>query len=467
MNYDKLGKDILQSVGGHENVNRVMNCATRIRFSLHDDSKIEKKKIESLEGVFGTAQNSEQFQVIVGGDKVEAVFAAINKRMPQGEKVVQTVSENNDGKFSISKILLSGLNVISEILTPLVPALAASGMLKVLLLLSTQLNIMTTDSSTYAILEVFSDSIFYFMPVITAYLAAKYFKTNQVLAIVLAGILIHPSFIGLFGGDAPVKLLGLTLTSVSYNGTIIPSILMAWAMSKIEPLVDRISPNMIKVFFKPLLLMIIVAPLTLLLIGPFSVWLGNGFGAITTAMYDKFGWLAVGILGALLPFSVLTGLNRALTPISIQIFTELGHEPLFRTAYIPGNMTQGGAALAVAMKTKNKKFKQVAYSASVTTLLSGITEPSLFGVLVKVKKPLIATSIAGFIAGSYAGLMGVSGYALAVPGILSIPMFIGPDPMNLVHALITYGISIGLSFVLTWVIGFDDIPEDDGEYAVE
>ncbi len=463
-----IGQKILEKVGGPSNINRLTHCATRLRFSLHDDSIVDEKSIESLSGVYGTAKNSEQFQVIVGADKVEEIFKIINgtSNNMSKESPVDKV-ENKDKKFSFKNIILKGLNVLSEILTPLVPALAASGMLKVILLLLVQLNVTDSSSSTYQILNVFSDAIFYFLPVITAYLAAQYFKTNAVLAVVFAGVLIHPAFVSLFESGDPVQFLGLTLTKVSYNGTLIPSILMVWVMSKVEPAVDKISPKMIKVFFKPLVIMLIIAPLTLLLIGPFSVWIGNGFGSITTAMYDRFGWLAVGVLGALLPFSVLTGLNRALTPISIQIFTELGYEPLFRTAYIPGNMTQGAAALAVAFKTKNKEFKQVAFSASLTTLLSGITEPSLFGVLVKVKKPLIATTIAGFVAGAYAGIMGVNGYALAVPGFLSIPMFIGENPMNLVHALITYAISIVLSFVLTLLIGFDDIPVGEEEYSSE
>lgn len=460
VDYEKIAEEIVKEVGGVDNIDRLVHCATRLRFSLNDDSIVDENKVERISGVMGVVKSKQQFQVIVGGDKVNEIYQLINNKLTnKAKKPVQKSSEKTS--FSIKNTLMNLLNVVSEILTPIVPALAASGMLKVILLLLTQLNIMTNESTTYIILNTMSDTVFYFLPLITAYLAAEYFGTDKVLAVVFVGVLLHPNFIGLFEAGEPVSFLNLPVTEGAYNGTLIPSIILVYLMAKLDPIADKLSPNMIKIFFKPLLLMFMIVPAGILLIGPLGNWLGAGFGALITSMYDKLGWLAVGILGALLPFSVLTGLNRALTPISIQIFTQLGYEPLFRTAYIAGNMTQGAAALAVAVRTKNKEFKQVAYSAATTTLLSGITEPSLFGVLVKVRKPLIATTIAGFFGGAYLGIMGVNGYALAVPGILSIPMFIGDDPMNLVHALIGFVISIVGSFVLTLIIGFDDIPEEE------
>lgn len=462
MDNKQMAETILREVGGEENIKNLVHCATRLRFSLYDDSVAEVDSVNKIPGVIGTAKTKEQFQIILGGGKVNNVYDEINKNLT-GK--VDNNTQLKGEKFSISGLVLKGLNVISEVLTPMVPALAAAGMLKVILLMLTQFDIVADTSTTYQILNVLSDTVFYFLPIITAYLAAEYFKTDKVLSVVVAGVLIHPTFIELFSTFDIVTFFNLPITTGSYSGAIIPSLLMVWFMAKIEPIVDRFSPSMIKIFFKPLVIILIVAPITLLVFGPVGTWVGAAFGGAVNWLYDEIGWLAVGITGALLPFSVLTGLNRALTPMSIQIFTELGHDPLFRTAYIPGNMTQGAAALAVAFKTKNKQFKQIAFSASATTLLSGITEPSLFGVLVKVKKPLIATTIAGFLGGSYAGLMGVSGYALAVPGFLSIPMFMSEDPNNLIHAMIAYAISIIGSFVLTLIIGFDDIPEEEYEEA--
>lgn len=472
MSYEDACQDIIKGVGGVNNIKTFVHCATRLRFTLGDVNKLNKKEINSITEVMGIAEGSGQIQLIVGADKVNEmsrlIETSINKQPfldahenPENNKACR---QNEDIPIhkKFSTILMNLLNGFSQILTPLVPALAAAGMLKVVLLMISKIGLLTPTDPTYSVLNLISDSIFYFMPLITAFLSAKYFKTDMVLATVCAGVLIHPTFIKLLS-EQSLLFLGIPVAKVNYSGTILPIIVMVWVLSKIEPIADKLSPKIIKIFIKPMIEMLIIVPLTLWLLGPIGNWVGQGLGDLVTIMYDKVGWLAVGILGGLLPFCVLTGLNRALTPLSIQIYTTLGYEPLFRTAYIAGNMTQGAAALAIAFKTKNKRFKQIAFSAAFTTLLSGITEPSLFGVILKAKRSLIAVFLGGVIGGVYTGLTGVKAYAMAVPGFLSLPMFIGDNPYNFINAVIGFIISIIATFVLTLIIGFDDIKEFDSD----
>lgn len=460
MAYEQLATDIIQAVGGKDNIENVIHCMTRLRFTLLDQSIADDERIKDMQGVITVAKNSQQYQIIIGNHVAEVYEEIVNQL---GASNFSSTKPKVKEKKTIGGLLNQGLNILSEILTPLIPALAAAGMLKVILLILSQTKVLTETSTTYVILMAISDATFYFLPIIVAYLSAEYFKTNKVLAIVFAGTLLHPNFINLVKTGDPISLFGLPVHAIEYSNSMIPALLMVGVMIYIEKFAEKVSPNVIKVFFKPLLMMLIIPPVTLLVLGPIGDYIGKGIGFVATYSFEHFGWITIAILSALLPFAVLTGLNRALTPISIQIYTNLGYEPLFRVAYIGANMAQGAAALAVALKTKNKELKQIAFAASSTTLLSGITEPSLFGVNIKLKKTLIAASIGGGLAGAYAGLMGVKAYAMAVPGLLSIPMFIGPTANNLIHAIIAFAIVIVTTFVLVFVFGFEDIEEKTPE----
>ena len=464
MDYEKLGLQIINLVGGKDNINNLVHCVTRLRFSLNDRSKAKTEQIKELDGVITVVETSQQYQVVIGND-VNIVYDIIMKQL--GYSVEDTIEHSNNNtkeKLSIRGSINKALTALSEILTPLVPALAASGMLKVILLILSQTHILSTKSTTYIILTVISDAVLTFLPIITAYLAAEYFKTNKVLAMVFASALIHPTFMELLTksieSGKSIDYFSIPVLPVKYVGSIIPALLMVLFMVPVEKFAEKISPKMIKVFFKPLLMMLIIPPVTFIVLGPIGDLVGTGIGNLTTFSFNHFGGVIVGVLAAFLPFAVLTGLNRALTPISIQIMAKLGHEPIFRVAYIGTNMAQGAAALAVGIKSKNKKTKQLAFSSATATLISGVTEPSLYGVNLKFKTPLIAASIGGGIAGVYAGLTGVTAYAMAIPGISSIGMFIGPNPSNLINAIISYVIAIVSTFVLTLVIGFKEDTQD-------
>lgn len=459
MNYEKLANDILSLIGGKNNVSRLTHCITRLRFNLKDESKADETKLKELDGVIGIIKQNGQFQVIIGND-VDKVFDILMPKL--NLKNINSVNTKKVGIFS------QVIDAVSSILSPLIPPLAAAGMIKVLLLILTMINILSSESGTYTVLNMVADAVFYFMPLLVAYSAAEKFNCNRVMAIALAGILIHPTYTALIGvEDASLSFLGITIPLVKYNATVLPTLMMVWFMSYVEHFAEKISPKVIKVFFQPLLVMLIVAPVTYIVIGPIGNYAGTLLASVISAVQAEANWLAVAILSSVYSLLVMVGMHRALTPIGLSLFTSLGYEPLMKAASLCSNFSQAASCLAVACKTKNKELKQIAGSAATTAFVSGITEPAMYGITLKLKRPLIACIISSAIAGIYAGLVGVKAYAYATPGIFSFAMFMGPDGSNIIHAIIAALIAIIGAFVLTWLFGFEEPEEDINDDVIE
>lgn len=459
MEFEQLANEILSSIGGRGNVEKVTHCITRLRFNLIDESIVDDSKVKKIEGVMGIIHQSGQYQVIVGND-VDKVFDCLLPKLDK--KSIENKSKQNVG--IVSRII----DYVSSILSPLIPPLAAAGMLKVILLILTLLNILTADSDTYKVLDFVSDSVFYFMPLIVAYSASVKFKCNSVMAIALAGVLLHPNFTALVGKEgASLSIIGVPISLVKYSATVLPTLMMVWFMSYVEHFAEKVSPKVIKVFFKPLLVMLIVAPVTLVIIGPIGNTAGLLLANVFTYLLDKHGWLAVALLSSVYSLLVMVGMHRALTPIGLSLYNTLGYEPLMKAAALCSNFAQASACVAVAIRTKNKELKQVASSAATTAFISGITEPAMYGVTLRLKRPLIACIISSAIAGVYAGVTMVKAYAYATPGLFSFAMFMGPDGMNIVHAIIAALITIIGAFVLTLIFGFDDPVDTDEKGEIE
>lgn len=454
MNFEQLANEILKSIGGSKNVEKLTHCITRLRFNLCDESIVDDTKVKQISGVMGVVKQSGQYQIIIGNDVDKVYDCLVTKLDGKNEGIKQ---KKNVG------IVNRVIDYISSILSPLIPPLAAAGMLKVILLILTLLNVLNAESDTYKVLDFISDSVFYFMPLIVAYSASVKFKCNSVMAIALAGVLLHPTFTSLIGQEgASLSIVGAPISIVKYNATVLPTLMMVWFMSYVEHFAEKVSPNVIKVFFKPLLVMLIVAPVTLVIIGPIGNTAGLLLANVFTYLLDKHGWLAVALLSSVYSLLVMVGMHRALTPIGLSLYNTLGYEPLMKAAALCSNFAQASSCVAVAIKTKNKELKQVASTAATTAFISGITEPAMYGVTLRLKRPLIACIISSGIAGVYAGITMVKAYAYATPGLFSFAMFMGPDGMNIIHALIAALISIVGAFVLTLIFGFDD-PLDDAD----
>lgn len=456
--YIVVANKLIYAMGGKENIKQVFHCMTRLRFYVKDKNKIDENEIKKLELVSGTNWSNDQFQVIIGNE-VDAVYKALVKKGVPSEDSAQSESQ---GGSILSKVITA----ITGCMTPLIPALTAGGMIKVVLTLLSTFNLVSTDSSTYQVISFVGDSVYYFMPMLIAANAAKVFKVNQALALFIAGVFLHPNFVAMVAEEAPITLFMLPVTKFSYSYSVIPVILMVWLMHYIEEGVDRITPKMGKIILNPTLVMLISAPIALVVVGPLGGIIGDGLAVAVNFLSDKLGFVIVGILAAAFPFIVMTGMHHALTPIGLNAIATGGCDTIIFVPQICANIAQGGASLAVALKTKDSKMKQLA-SASGISAIMGITEPALYGVTLKLKRPVIAAAIGAGIGGIVGGLLQVSLY-LAQNCIMAIPAFIGERGMsNVVFGIIMMVVSFVGAFVLTLVFGFEDEKPEEEEQKNE
>lgn len=452
MNHYELAKEILVLVGGSENIAQLNNCATRLRMNLKDESKIDLNKIKEIQGVLGAAKKSGQYQIIIGTD-VANVCDEIRKM----GQITESTAPNQK-----TKKLDALMDIFASIFTPVIPAITAAGMIKAILVICVLFG-MNKESQVYIIFNFIADAGFYFLPVMLAFSSAKKLGCNPYLAVMMGGILLHPSFTKMVSAGDPVFFLGLPVKLVNYGSSVIPIILAVWLMVYVERFADKISPKPVKFFMKPTLTILIVAPIVLIVLGPLGSYVGTVIATVTDFLNSRVSWLVPMLMGAFMPLLVLTGMHWSFLPILMTSYSTYGYEAVMGPGSLVSNICQGAAAFCVALKTKDKQFKQQASSAGITALM-GITEPAMYGVTIKYRKVLLSVMLGGGAGGFYAGLMGVVRYTSGTPGLLSLPIFIGDNPMNVIHALISCLIGFCITFVLTWFYGFKE-PETDG--AVE
>ncbi|SEN97485.1 beta-glucoside-specific PTS transporter subunit IIABC [Paenibacillus sp. OK076] len=453
MNHKQLAQSIMELVGGNDNINTAIHCSTRLRLTLKNPDLAKTAEIKNLDGVIGAVNSGGQYQVIIGND-VGYVYNELAKMVDTQQS--SEVLEKKKADYSPKGLFNTFASVIAGIFQPIIPAIAASGMLKALLLLATVTGLMSKESQTYTVLSVMSDAAFYFLPVLLAYSSANKFKTNPFVAVLFAGIMLHPNMIGLLGGEDPVSFIGLPVASVQYASSVVPIILTVWFMSYIERFADKVSPGPVKIFLKPLIVILIVAPIALIVLGPLGMYLGTGMSNLIYWIQDKIGWLTVVIMAILMPLIVMFGMHKVFYPIIFAALASPGYETLVLVAMLASNMAQGAGSLAVSFKSKDVKLKQVALSAGISGVF-GITEPALYGVHLRLKKTLFACMIGAGIGGLFAGIVNLKAYAAVGPGIASMPMFISEDNMNIIYAIITMLISSIIAFIAVYVIGFQDV----------
>ena len=422
------------------------HCATRLRLNFKDESKVDLEAVKKVEGVIGAVKKGGQYQIIIGTD-VAQVMNEVNK--------LGKITGGESGQEKKENLINRLMSVIAGIFTPIIPALIAGGMVKAVLTLLTFFKVVDSASQTYYIINFIADTPFYFLPVLVAISTAAKLKCNMYLAAVIGAALLHPNCTSLVSAAEPVSFIGLPVTLISYGSSVIPSILAIWLMSVVEPFADKISPKPIKFLSKPLITVIIVAPITFIVLGPLGYTVGSALAVAADFLNQNVGWLVPTLMGAFMPLLVMTGMHWSFTPIIMQSYASYGYEAIMGPGSFVSNICQGAASLAVALKTRNKEMRQIATSAGITALL-GVTEPAMFGVTLKLKKPLYAVMIGGACGGLYAGLNGVVRYTSGTPGLASFAVFIGENPMNIVHAFISVGIGAAITFVLTLVFGFED-----------
>lgn len=456
MNYQELAKEILRYVGGESNVAMVTHCATRLRFNLKDSGKAETEALKKVQGVLGVVEKGGQFQIVIGND-VPNVFKEINAL---GNFDSKNTTDQQGKKGGVLNIVF---DTIAGIFTPFLPALTGAGMIKAVMAILVAFKVVSPESQMYAILNFVGDAAFYFMPIMLAYSAAQKFKTNPYLAMTLGGILLHPGFTGMVDAakesGAPIKLLGLSVPLVSYASSVIPIILTVWLMSYVHKFADKISPKVIKFFTVPLITIAITAPIMLIAVGPLGNYIGELVASGISFVDEKAGWLTPLIIGTLSPLLVMGGMHYAIVPFGVNNLATLGYDTMVGPGMLASNIAQGGAVLAVAFKTKNKNFKQLASSAGITAVC-GITEPAMYGVSLRLKRPLYAVMLGGGVGGLLAGILGVRRFMSGSPGLLTLPAYIGDPLTNLGFAVLVCAVSFVTAFVATLILGFEDVEDE-------
>lgn len=449
MTYKETAKAILVAVGGEKNIQQVTHCVTRLRLVLKDDELVDDQIVKAIPNVIGVMRKNGQYQIILGND-VNNYYQAF---LSLGHFDNQDEAHPSKAKGTIIERLIE---TIAGVITPLIPALLGGGMLKVVGILLPMLGLASADSQTVAFINFFGDAAYYFMPVMIAYSAAARFKVTPVLAATVAGILLHPSFVAMVAEGKPLVLFGAPVTPASYGSSVIPILIMVYLMQYIEKWVNRLVPSVMKSFLQPTLIILVSGFLALVVVGPLGVIIGQGLSNTMLAIYHVAPWLALAILGAIMPLVVMTGMHWAFAPIFLAASVATP-DVLILPAMLASNLAQGAAAIAVAFKAKQKQTRQVALAAGISALLAGITEPALYGVTLKFKKPLYAAMISGGLVGAFIGFVNIASYTFVVPSIIGLPQYINPaGGANFTNALIAASATIVLTFILTWFLGIDE-----------
>lgn len=470
MDFKELAALILEHIGGKSNVKSVVHCATRLRFTLSDDSKADTEKIKKAKGVLSVVNAGGQYQIVIGPDVPQLYQEVISLGGFEAAAAVDDPeAEKEDNRSQLSKILES----IAGIFQPIIPAITGAGLLKALMALFAWLGWLKTGTQTYTILNAMADAAFYFMPVLLAASCARKFKCNQGNALALAGILVYPSFMSLMSGKEAVTFLGfLPVTRAPYASSVIPIILGVWFMSIVEHWAQKVSPRAVKFFSVPLASLLIGGTVTITLLGPVGAWASGLINSLFTWMNASIPWLVPTLVGIFSPLLVMTGTHYGLIPIGTNNLATVKWDSVV-IGMLPSNIAQGAAGLAVALRSKNPDTKQQAGSAGLTAVL-GITEPVLYGVNMRFTFPLYAAMIGGGLGGLYMGLTRVARFAGGSPGLLVLPGYIphaeaaalGYTMTNFMNAVIG---GVVIAFIGSWVACniFYDIWAKKGKIPVE
>lgn len=445
--YHSLAQTIVKLVGGKENINEVYHCVTRLRFKLKNESIADISALESTDGITGVIQNAGVFQIIIGTHVAE-VFEEL-------EELIDINSSNFKKPNKNKSIINIIIDFVAGTFQPVIPALSGSGMIKAVLALLVVFDIITTDSQTYYLLNMFADGVFFFLPMLLAFTEAQKLKCNPILAVGVAAMMLHPNWSTLVQANEPVSFFSvIPFTLASYTSSVIPIIIVILVQSYIERLLKRWIPKSVDLVFVPMLTFIIMGTLAFSVLGPIGNILGGYLAKFFTFLNTNASWAPSVIVGGFLPIMVIFGLHNGIAPLGVIQLGQLGYDSIFGPGAICSNIAQATASAIVAFRTKDRQLKQVATSGSITAYM-GITEPTLYGVSLPKKYPLIATMIGGACAGLYVGLTQTHRFTTGSSGIPAVLLYIGDNSLtHLYNILIALVIAAVVAGVLTFILSF-------------
>lgn len=460
IDYRITAKELVKELGGNSNINNVTHCATRLRFILKDESKIDSDRVKKIPGVITVVQAGGQYQVVIG-NHVKDAFDFVMELVTIDASQAEENPANKAGVFS--RII----DVISSIFAPFLYTLAACGILQGILGIFVALNAIDTAGGTYQILNFISWTAFTFLPVLIAVTAAKKFGMNVYTAVVIACALVCPDYINMVNAGDPVYFLGIRVQLLSYTSSVIPIILTVWAASYVQKFFDKHLPIVVRNLFSPMFTITLMVPLTLLVVGPVGNAVGGAIGGAYNFLYGLSPIIAGIVVGGLWEVLVIFGVHWGITPVTVGNYAALGYDT-FTGLQASAVFAQAGATLGVFLKTKDRDMKGVSASAAVTGLF-GITEPAIYGVNLRLKKPMICGCIAGAVGGAAGGAFNAVSWGYNMPGIATIPAYFkAGHTSQFLGFLLSILISFVLGTVLTWIVGFkEDLPVSEAAASNE
>lgn len=455
----QIAKEVLEQVGGKDNVSKVLHCQTRLRFNLKDESVVVDEKIEEIKGVLGIVRAGGQIQIVVGPE-VKDVYSELCDLANFENKDVNPVAKQKE-KITFKSIGNGILDAISGCMGPAIPAIVASAFFKMLVAIlgPDLLNVIQEGNDLYTLLTFVGDAAFYFFPVIVGYTSAKKFNLNPVLGILMGAILIHPTFVGLIG--KPFTVYGIPCNVQSYASSIVPIILSNWIMSYVARFFDRVVPGAIRSVFSPAFTIAVMLPIALCVFGPAGAFIGKYVVGGLFSLEGVAGFIGIGLIAALYPVLVMTGMHMVLITALFQVFATKGFDGFAAVAVSVSSFSIMGVGIGAFFRLKNKEQKALALSYGITAIVAGTSEPTIYGICTKYKKPFIGLLAGGFIGGAYAGLTGVIDATL-VPSsnVFAALCFLGKSQANVVNGIIACVIAFVSTALLVYFFGFDKNEKD-------
>jgi PTS system beta-glucosides-specific IIC component len=446
----------MRLVGGKENVNTAAHCATRLRLQLVDKSKADIAAIKKLDDVIDVKEVGVQTQIIIG-PSVSEVYKEFNALLGGEKKAPAKVEYEKPQRGALISRLM---DVVSGVFGPIVPVIAGAGMIKAILAILTLVG-MSTSCNEYYMLSFIADAAFYFLPVFLGFSAANKFGANPYLGAAIGAAMVHPNWVSLVSAGEAFTFIGIPVRLVSYSSSVLPILLTVWFMSYVERFADKYSPNAVKAITKPLITFAVTALVGFIVIMPLGNYIGSLLAVGVNFLEAHCSLLLYTIIGATWPLFVFAGMHMAIfPPIQLAQYASRGYETVSGPSTLAANIAVGASCLAAALRSKNHKTREMGISCAITALC-GITEPALYGFVFKFKRPLIATMIGGGCGGFFAGFVHLKRYVLSTPSIPSLGIFVGEgDPMNIVYALITAAIGFGVAFIVSYILGIEEEPEE-------
>lgn len=461
MDYIDVSKKILNAVGGADNISSATHCMTRLRLILKDQAKANDSKVEGIKGVKSVIKQGGQYQIVIGNE--------VSNLFKEFSKMGKFTEDGGETPKAEGPVIQRLFGFVAGCLTPMLPAMLGTGMLKVVLTLLTTLNIVSATDATYQIFYSIADGFFYFLPIFLGWSIAKKVHGNAPLYMAVGALLCYPDLVALMGGTLESTteygtFLGMGCTylfgvipviETTYTSSVVPMLLMAPLMKWAEDFADRISPNVLKAFLKPLIFFLICTPVVMVVLGPIGGVIGNVMAVAFNTMYGKVPWLTVGLLSALMPFIVMTGMHYALIPLFMNNIATLGYDVVVLVTMFCSNICQGGAAFGVAAKTKDVETRSEGIACGISAAVAGVTEPALYGINLRYMKPLIGAVAGAGISGLLAGIMGVRGYTMGgSPSFLSLITFIGGDDPyhSVIWGAVCGVLGIAISFAVSFLL---------------